>query len=368
MVINSPFTIELWAQLKKRQEENQAQEREKIRQVVAESEAPLPQALVQKILNLSSEHANVILREHPGYKLAERRSSYLESLKILELSLNDLLTSIDEFEQAATSENSSLFEYKNVEGLEAIERRIQKELFATTNAAVSLVDHSRRVQKLVNFENFSDQLSLCFRTDGLHDFVIGLRILLHHLHIVKAGWYMQRNYEGEDQATFTLNKSELLRAISQHSNRFGGKKGEPLMNYIDAASETIDLKKVFEDYKERVVQFNTWLCEQLEAKRLVELRDYDHCMSEKKNQGTRTWWNFLLGNWLKNWKVPPNPHDHLHKYLTPEQLNDVYKLPRNSKEQVDLVIRYIDKDRAINDNLREMVYELFERSDVPDKA
>jgi len=89
-------------------------------------------------------------------------------------------------------------------------------------------------------------------------------------------------------------------------------------------------------------------------------------MQQKKNLGTRMWWNMLLGNWLRNWKVPPNPHDHLHKYLTPEQLTEVYKRPRSSKAQVDLVISYMDTDKAIDDGLREQAYELFERSPPPE--
>jgi hypothetical protein len=65
---------------------------------------------------------------------------------------------------------------------------------------------------------------------------------------------------------------------------------------------------------------------------------------------------------LRNWKAPPDPHKHLHKYLTPAQRDEVYKLPRNSSAQVDLVIAYMDPDKAVDDALRAYAYELFERS------
>ncbi len=173
---------------------------------------------------------------------------------------------------------------------------------------------------------------------------------------------MQTSFEGNATASFTINKDDLLRAIDQHPERFSGKKGEPLRAYVNTKSEKIDLTIIFEDYRNRMAKFNTWLCEKLAADTLVALRDYDHCVQEKKNNGTRMWWNMLLGNWLRNWEKPPNPHDHLHKYLTPEQLSEVYMLPRNSKAQVDLVIRYLDTDQAIDEELRKQAYELFERS------
>lgn len=98
----------------------------------------------------------------------------------------------------------------------------------------------------------------------------------------------------------------------------------------------------------------------------MALHDYDHIMQEKRNLNERQWWNAMLVSWLRNWKTPPNPHSHLHKYLTEEQMAQVNALPRNSKEQVDLVIQFVDKDDAIDDKLRALAYELFERSPPTD--
>jgi hypothetical protein len=77
-------------------------------------------------------------------------------------------------------------------------------------------------------------------------------------------------------------------------------------------------------------------------------------------------WKAMKGNWLRNWKTPPDPHRDLPGYLTPAQLYEVYKLPRNSKQQVDLVIKYVDKENAIDEDLRGQAYELFARSPLPE--
>jgi hypothetical protein len=73
-------------------------------------------------------------------------------------------------------------------------------------------------------------------------------------------------------------------------------------------------------------------------------------------------WNALLGNWLRNWEVPPNPHNHLNKFLTPEELAEVNALAPNSKEQADRVIAFMDPEGAADDHIRAQVYELFRRA------
>ena len=69
----------------------------------------------------------------------------------------------------------------------------------------------------------------------------------------------------------------------------------------------------------------------------------------------------MLGNWL-NWDRPPNPYDHLSSYLSPEQLDEVYKLPMYSKEQVDKVIELGDADQACDEHIRTLIYRLFEKA------
>jgi SOS response regulatory protein OraA/RecX len=41
------------------------------------------------------------------------------------------------------------------------------------------------------------------------------------------------------------------------------------------------------------------------------------------------------------------------RYLSKAELEEVHKRPRNSKEQVDLVIRFMDKHNAVDDALRQ---------------
>jgi hypothetical protein len=359
------LTENLWNTLWKAQEEREANHRAQIRLAIAASEAPLPSELAQAVIRLNGSHAREILRAHLGYRLAERRDSYVTSLAIMECCLQDLLASIQGFEAEATAENSQLFTRLQESKLRDFERRIQKELFATANAAASLVDHSRRVKALNVIPDYESQRLGCFGIDGMHEFVIALRVILHHLHVVEAGWNVQTRFsEGTKTATFTINKTKVQQVLADSADSFSKTSIEAIRDYVEAAPEAMDLRAIFLDYRGRLMKFHAWMKNALSSESLVALRDYDRIIQEKINFDQRLSWKAFMGNWL-NWQTPPDPHAHLGKFLTPAQLEDVYRLPRNSKAQVDLVISYMDKHNAIDDELRQQAYKLFELSPSP---
>jgi hypothetical protein len=301
------------------------------------------------------------MRDHPGFALAERRDSYLTSLGIMEQCLQDLLAAISCFQAAALAEDS-LFNRNDDAELCRLERSIQKELFACANAAASLVDHARRVDKCRTLPDYEAQRLACFGTDGLHDFVIALRVMLHHLHIVESGWDMTTSFsEGTKTATFMISKATVKRVIAASPKRFVRNTDAAMLAYVEAAPESIDLRAMFLDYRTRMSRFHEWMKNELASDSLIALRDYDRIIKAKVTSDNRMFWKAMMGNWL-NWKTPPNPHNHLARFLSSEQLEHVYALPRNSKAQVDLVIHFIDKENAVDGALRQQAYELFERS------
>ena len=359
------FTREEMEVLWREQEKREADRRERIRQAVASSAVPLPPELAAAVICLNDAHTRAILRDHPGYALAERRNSYLTSLQVMEQCLQDLLAVICVFENAALAEDSILWRPGSRHEVNSIVRRVQKELFATANAAASLVDHSRRVQKCREIPGYDAQRLAVFGTDGLHEFVIGLRVVLHHLHLVEAGWSTRHNFVDDgNQATFMVYKAVIEQVLTVYPDRFGGAVNTAMNSYLAAAPSEIDLRAVFLDYRSRVAAFHGWMKKQLESDELVALRDYDRLLRDKINADRRMQWKALMGNWL-NWKQAPNPHNHLSKFLTPDQLEAVYNLPRNSKEQVDLVLGFMDDDQVVDESLRAQAYELFKRSSDP---
>ena len=90
------------------------------------------------------------------------------------------------------------------------------------NAALSLVEHTRRLIKVHPLPDDNTKREKTFGKDGLHEFVTGLRILLHHLHIVEAGWtIIGASKTKSASATFMLDRAELGRLIEEHRDGFG---------------------------------------------------------------------------------------------------------------------------------------------------
>jgi hypothetical protein len=354
------LTEELWNELDRQQRQRAAAARKKLCDDIAASEIPLPEELARSTERVFITEFRDVMRFHRGNALAEKRDSYKTSLSILRHCFDDLEAAINRFEAFALSEEWAAPNHR--ERATEFEAVIQKELFATANAALSLVDHTRRLIKLNPFPAYNARRAEAFGDDGLHEFVTGLRILLHHLHIVEAGWTISGgSRDRAPSATFMLDRAELQRLVEGHRGGFGAQY-KPMKAYVDAQQKKIDIRTVFTAYQSRAEQFHQWITAELQSDALVELRDYDALNLRKKKADKRMSWNALLGNWLRNWKVPPNPHNHLHRFLTADELAEVNALSRNSKEQADRVIAFMDPEGAADDHIREQVYELFRRA------
>ncbi|RVN46030.1 hypothetical protein [Sinorhizobium meliloti] len=339
-------------------------EEEEIRRLhteVAATSIPLPDELLAKVVTKFGDTAQSILRGHAGYRLFRVRESYFASVRVFDIAVGDLLAEIAAFEEEAIREGTKLFDLEQRERLKAIERQIQKELFAAANAALSLVDHARRLQKAVELDGYDAMRLKTFNEDGLHDLVTGLRVLLHHLEVLEAGWQRTRATNRLSTATFTLEKMRLMRTLDEFSDKFSGGQLGRMRRYLEGLPDHIDLAILFSDYRERCRRFNDWLKDQLAAAPPPELADYDRCQLEKTRYSVRTQWNAVLGNWLQN---VPNPHVHRHlpKYINEEQLAQVYALPLNSPEQADKVLDLMDDYGAADDAMRRTVRTLFSRA------
>ena len=340
--------------------ERRAKEAKDIRKSIQGSGVPLSDDLLSRILPLSTtSHAKHVLQEHRGFALSERRENYRASLSRTYLALDDLDEALVDFERLATSDEAEITLPKNSERLAATERRIQKELFASLSMAASLQDHVRRLRCEFKLLGFGEHLESSFGNDGLHEWVIQLRNLLHHEHIVKAKWLLRHEFTtGERCAEFRIDGAELVRRI-EAGGHATAKKVESIRHHV-GSSDGINLLKLFREYRKRLKRFYDWLNTKIDNYPPAKLQDYDRCILEIDRHADRTYWNVLLTSWLNSEHVP-DVHNHLPNHLNEEQLDAVYRLPRNSIEQADLIIEFFDEHEAADDKLRGSVHQLFRR-------
>ena len=122
---------------------------------------------------------------------------------------------------------------------------------------------------------------ISFRADGLHEFIIDLRVMLHHLYSAKPGYRWEKRFE-EDAAAkvhFDLSRDDLIQAARDIDD----KRLAKLIDYLAKGPQNIDLKHVGDEYRKRAIVFHSWFrgairnCDAYEA-----VRDYERCVLENR--------------------------------------------------------------------------------------
>ena len=162
-----------------------------------------------------------------------------------------------------------------------------------------------------------------------------------------------------DHSSHRLQKS--ISIVGYVVKRARGKMNASGHRYLANSPNEIDLQTVFEEYRRRVKGFHTWFSRALAAQPLADVWGYESCIRENRRASERLIWKGMLRNW-RTWSQPPNPYNHLDRYLTTEQLEEVYALAMGSEQQVDRIIEFIDTDTACDDELRDLAYQFFRRA------
>jgi hypothetical protein len=157
-----------------RAEQRQSRERKAgIKAALSKSPIPVPDDLQDAILGLFVTDAIEVLRAHLGFEPEEKIRSLRTTFELFNRASFDLMSALDVFDLFSQRPEFSYRSHK--EELTAIESRIRKEIFAFSALAHSLQDHCRRLRSDWEPPGMAEQISGCFGSDGLHDFVCGLR-------------------------------------------------------------------------------------------------------------------------------------------------------------------------------------------------
>lgn len=331
--------------------ETEAQKEKRIADVrsALASTARLSEADKTALLSLNFTEFPRVITAHPGH----HSSAKLESLTVANaqfaLSCSDLLTFLQDFHRL--SDAPDFHAPDNREHFDALVRHVRKELFTFCTLSHSVQDHCRRVQEIWSSPDFRTEIAAHFGGDGLHEFVIALRTTLRHIRVFDAEWSLRWNRDGEKSSHFTLNKEHLL------NDHHDWKRGAAWLN---RAPNNIDVKSLVTDYRNRHTSFYSWYLKWTEENLPPEVAEYRDLKHQQRINILRAQWNFLLSQFLSR---GVEPMQHLHKYMTSEQVAHTALLSAKSRELVDFVINCVDIDNACTSELREMAYKLF---DVPD--
>ena len=237
------------------------------------------------------------------------------------------------------------------EDLKRLEWDLQRRLYHFTSTAQTLVDMGRILREALSPEAASEYKRLrssIFDTEE-HEFVIALRNSFIHVKLPDAQWNVTHRLSGDGREVETqvlLVTTELIKSRKWSS---------AAIKYAENHKK-VQVEILANSYGMKVLEFNRLLLDYVENLQNSDLKDYRRCELLLERSRTRTSYELML-QLTKPGRT--DPYEHLENYLTRDQREQVLKLPMKSKEQVDLIIEFADPIGAVDDGIREKVYELF---------
>ncbi len=293
------------------------------------------------------EELEAILREMPGFHVAQKLEEMTASYSIFVSATEDLFESIHKFK--LLEGRSKLYDRHSRVIVEASITAVRRGIFAACSASMALVDHTRRIANSVDVQGYNDEVQSRFANSMLHNFVQGLRNYSVHRTIADADWQVNFNFENKAKSVlFLISKKRLLE----------WDEWKPLAKQlIDETVQGIDVEATFEEYAKQIADFNQWLRHKIKKAGGDSYQEYLYY----KNiiDGFREYYgiNLLVSHLTPNAKA--NPDMYLDRFLTSEQIDVVLSLPAKSKKRVDKLISLVDLHGACDSTLRAKLYGLF---------
>jgi len=304
---------------------------------------PVSNELLEEIAWLSQSDRDAVLRHHPGYPMARKMESLWSVLKVFERAHADLSSQLERFR--AFSLTTEMHKPAGRESLRNIEVSVSKELLAFSASAAALVEHSRRLQKILAIPLFVEKRGEIFDPPE-HRFIIEVRNLISHAEFPDVGWQIQ--YGDIRRTQFLITPGNLLESEDLHLDS---------REFILRCDGVVDVGAMAESYANRVKHFYGWYQRAIEGAVLPQLQDYRRIVNRSRTISSRTVHRILLTHYLS---AKIDPYKHLDKILLPEQIKTAMTLPIRSKEQVDLIISLADEHGACDEELRGMIYKIFD--------
>jgi hypothetical protein len=284
------------------------------------------------------------IKEHSGYMHHAELSNLRLSFDIFSDAVASLFDSIDTFK---SEENTEGFWFPvNRARIAQLELAIRRGMFSATISAMALVDMSRNAIKKIPIDDYQEKIKEVFLDNPEHHFVQELRNYICHNEMVRANWQVSYPSGGRKTIRFIVYSRDLL----------AWKNWNALSRKFISDSEPIDIEKVFTSYREQVARFQKWFQQKIELAGGASLKEYREFEQFLNGIDAQCCWNLILSQAIPQ-KI--DPYKYLHQYLNKNELVEIYLLPKQSKVQVDRIIKLIDEYNACDDELRYKIYTLF---------
>ena len=231
----------------------------------------------------------------------------------------------------------------------AIGNVAQKDVFAYCALAFGVRDALKELRKLrPDIANeISEAQNQVYCTD-ISEFLRKLRNNLLHGRVLLPQWSI--TYDTERGT-----KSGSMRYSVEELEESGRWNAQSLRYMRSSTGEHLQLSVVVRDHFALLNNLISTL-DALFARNISQSeRDYWDIEDSHIHVLRRQWTKILVGQIGKG----KDPYDHLHRYFKPEELREILRYPRHSKEQVDFIIALKSTEMDWDPELRQMLYQAF---------
>ena len=308
---------------------------------------PLPwsnEILIAAVWSSPSD-AQRFVDEHPGRDLEKQTNSLKDTLRIFNKAVTSFFECLERFQ--AEVKGGQLFRRNRQADFIEYEAGFQEIIFLFASSAKMLVEQSRTLNNEINLSGYSERTA-GFATDPRHRFIQELRNDLIHIVLHQPKWQIATDRNRETTSRFLLWPDQLK--IDKY-NKFA-------RLYVDQHTKGIDLSELIKSCSADINEFHRWLHKSIENSAAGEqIADYRRCVRCIKSVSSRSEWNVIFQQFVLPSKI--DPYQYLDQYLTTDELNEINKLPFQSKAQVDRIISLVDEYDACDNNLRLLIYKAF---------
>lgn len=327
--------------LMKQQEAQKQQKREDAAEYLKAGNIPTAPEIIEAI-NSSISQRNKVLSNHIFWREMKIR----EGLKSL---INVALSSYVDIcrHDAALVGLGQNYDVFHEQAEHMVSNPLQKDVMAFCAAVHGCIDTVRRLKKCRTdiFSQIDCAIDKHLSGD-VFDFIKSLRKNLSHGSVVIPSWRLSKDKNGLS-GNMVLNINDLLSfgEWSSGAKRYIQSSGNEKVNIADAIGK----------YNEGLTKFSKSIDDILARSVTEAEKDYYNIQDSYKRTASGQWMKVMASQIGKD----KDPYDFLHRFFKPEEVREIMRKPKHSREQVDYIISLRSIETACDNELRNVLYKLF---------
>lgn len=299
------------------------------------------------------EYTTETIRKLPGFAVHQTLHTLQLSLDIFRDSVRELLESIRLFQTGSASKQ--YWGRPNQKRLQKLELSIRRGVFVSATSAMALVEHSRNAARAFSVPGYHDQVGSSFDNNKEHRFIHSLRRYVSHWKMIETNWVI----------SWSATSGRKCQVLFQHDKLMTWDDWDRLSkDFINKHPDGIDVEVLFRNYLGHVENFHRWFHGELKKVSEPELSEYRKYEQMLTRFEVKAFANVALKEMVIG-KI--DPYEHLDRFLTKSEIDEVLRLPKRSTEQVDKIIEILDEWNASDEELRQTIYTAFGVKTSPKK-